>query len=444
MPPPPAAAPIVTVVPLPPSYRGGTEEYAYRVAARVSRLRPVRVLTTTVRWDPNAPMLDVGRAEVERLPAREILERPVLTSRAARHGLREAVRHAGLLHLHMPFPLVESPVVKAASRARVPSVLTYHMDAMLGGGSPGPLGRAIVHLYRRRSAVPAIAAADVVVSNSWGYAEASPVLSRFLTKVRVIRKGVDPRRLGLEKVRANPGPRPPAVAEAVAPPGRETILFVGRLVAYKGVPVLLRAFARLRARGRDAVLLIAGRGPMEGELRQLARRLGIHDRVAFLGFVPDGQLGDLYRFAGVVVVPSLGMMESSATALEEAATCGTPTVGTELPGAEESIPNDGIRGLLIPPGDDGALAEAIRRMLDAGRPRSPVPLRTWDETVEEYLALYRELGVDLPKEPDGRDPLRRIGSPEPVAADVEPEPNLPPPFWVPVPLSPFRGYRATA
>jgi|HubBroStandDraft_1064217.scaffolds.fasta_scaffold01451_7 glycosyltransferase involved in cell wall biosynthesis len=393
-----AERPITVVVPLPPSYRGGTEEYAYRLVHDFSALAPTQVVTTTMRWDPGSDPLDVGQARVARLPVRDIFQRPLLLNRRARGSLWAAARASRVLQLHMPFPLVEAPAVRAAHRAGVPSVLTYHMDADLGSAEGGPGAGVVTRMYRRFSAHPALDACDAVVSNSRGYAEASPVLSRHLAKVRVIAKGVDPARLGFGREAPDRAP-PGVVAGANIPADRRRILFVGRLVPYKGVPVLLDGCAQLVANGRKFTLLIAGRGPSRETLEAHVARLGLEDHVRFLGFVPDEELGDLYRYSDLVVVPSVTSLESTATALEEAVACGVPVVGTNLPGTDENVPNDGLLGRLVPPSRPAELAAAMDRMLDVPRPPRPSRIRTWGDVARDYLLLFRELGVsvDLPE-----------------------------------------------
>jgi glycosyltransferase involved in cell wall biosynthesis len=390
--------PMNLVVPLPPSYRGGTEEYAYRLAERFSRGHSVRIFTTDVRWDANGSVLNVGDADLRRLGAFELLERPLLLNPRVRHQLWREIAHASVLQLHMPFPLIESKAVHVARAHGVPTVLTYHMDADLGGARHWLGTSGITAAYRALSAHPALDAADVVVSNSWGYAEHSPVLSQHLGKVRVIHKGVDPARLG-PAFAATKRDRPSCVPAARVSEDRARLLFVGRLVPYKGIPILLESLRLLADCGERLSLLIAGRGPMEAELRARTQQLGLTDEVTFLGFVPDSELGSLYRYADLVVAPSIGALESTATALEEAAMCGTAVVGSDLPGTGETVPHDGRGGLLVTPGDPYELARAIRRMLDAGRPARALALRTWDDTAREYLALFRELGARLPPGP---------------------------------------------
>jgi glycosyltransferase involved in cell wall biosynthesis len=179
-------------------------------------------------------------------------------------------------------------------------------------------------------------------------------------------------------------------------PGEERVLFVGRLVGYKGLPVLFEAVRSL-ARTRPTLrLYVAGKGPMEAELRARARGPELARLIEFLGFVPDAALGELYRSVDVVACPSLNLLESTPTALEEAAACGTRTLGTDLPGTAENLPNDGEHGMLVPPNDVAATAAALARLLDRGPPGSRLPIRTWDDTAGDYLALFAELGADVP------------------------------------------------
>jgi glycosyltransferase involved in cell wall biosynthesis len=382
--------PVTVIVPLPPSYRGGTEEYAYRVVEETSRSLPIRLLTTNVRWGHDAHSLSVGSAELVVLPAMEAFERPLVLSRRARATLRSAVRDSSLVHLHMPFPTVERSVVAWARRASVPVLLTYHMDATLPSSRVGAL---TTRLYRRFSARPALAGANLVVSNSRGYSAASPVLSGFLGKVRVVPKGVDPVRLGV-------GERGPVDSAQIGIPadsvknGEPRVVFVGRLVAYKGLPILLQAIRRLSTENFRVHLYVAGRGPEEAGLRGLAAEFGIADLVTFLGFVPDDRIGGLYRWADVVACPSVSTMESTPTSLEEAATLGTPVLGSDLPGAAESIPADGVRGLLVEPGNAEAVAAGLRQLVTAGH-REPNRIRTWADVVRDYLELYASLVPEI-------------------------------------------------
>jgi len=384
--------PLTVIVPLPPSYRGGTEEYAYRVARRLSESIPVQVVTTTVRLGQDSDALPTGRVPVHILPARELFQRPVVP-RSSLRRMRELVERSRLVHLHMPFPWVERKVVQWANALSIPVLLTYHMDADFAAASSVPGAGLITSAYRRLSAYPALRGASAIVSNSAGYSRASPVLRQFLPKVRVIYKGVDVERLELLGSGPTAPPRPPPDPTLFPRTGPETrrVVFVGRLVPYKGLPILIQAVSHLAQGNLDVKLFIAGRGPMLPSLRRQVDRLGMGSRVEFLGFVPDARLAALYRGADVVACPSLSLLESTATCLEEGAACGVPVLGSSLPGTEETVPSDGVHGFLAPPHDVSAVSEGLARLLRQPRPVDRVPYRTWEDTAEEYRRLVEEL-----------------------------------------------------
>jgi len=373
---------VTVIVPMPPSYRGGTEEYAYQLVRSYSASRPVQVLTTNVRWNGGSDALAIGTARLDLLDAREVFQRPVVVGTAARAHLRQAIERSSVVQLHMPFPWVERQVTHWARRAGVPTVLTYHMDAQFGGGA-GWSSRVVTGAYQWTSATAALDACSAVVSNSLGYARASPLLSRFMGKVRVIYQGID-----LDRLRANGG------GTGIVPPrtdGVGRVVFVGRLVGYKGLDDLLAAMQRVVAGGRRVELLIGGKGPELDRLRALSTHLGLDGSVRFLGFVPDGAVGPLYAGADVVVCPSVSLLESTPITLQEAMAFGTPVLGTTLPGTEETVPDDGVHGRLVAPRDPNALAAALIELLDHGQ-RSDRPfVRGWDATARDYLALFDEL-----------------------------------------------------
>jgi glycosyltransferase involved in cell wall biosynthesis len=136
----------------------------------------------------------------------------------------------------------------------------------------------------------------------------------------------------------------------------------GRLQNQKGFDVAIEALGRLAARHPGLTLRIAGTGEEEAALRMQADALGIGSRVRFLGDLSrDGILREISG-AAVVVVPSRTIEGFSLVALE-AAHLGRPVVATRVGGLPETI-EDGLTGMLVPPGDDGALATAIGSLLD--------------------------------------------------------------------------------
>jgi len=150
--------------------------------------------------------------------------------------------------------------------------------------------------------------------------------------------------------------------------GRGPILGVlARLVEDKGHRYLLQAFETIRAKHPAAVLLVAGHGPLEGELRAEAERRGFGDAVRFLGFRNDA--AELTALLDVSVLPSVGCDASSAS-IKEAMAMARPIVATDVGGAREIL-DDGRTGVVVPPGDPRSLAAAILDLLgDDGRRRA--------------------------------------------------------------------------
>jgi len=209
----------------------------------------------------------------------------------------------------------------------------------------------------------------------------------------------------------------PAEREAPAQRAAKTIGYVGRLEAHKGVHVLLETVAR----HADWRLEVTGDGPQRGELEALARRLGIADRVAFLGFASGAELADRYRALDVVAVPSLptpGWLEQFCRVAVEAMACGVPVVGS----ASGAIPTVlGDAGLTAAPGDvdawDERLAQALepkawRMLRDRGLARAG--RFSWASVAREQRDLYDEL---LPQAPPRRAPhvlVVAYGDPAPL------------------------------
>jgi glycosyltransferase involved in cell wall biosynthesis len=135
------------------------------------------------------------------------------------------------------------------------------------------------------------------------------------------------------------------------------LLCVGRLIPIKGHVVLLRAFAEARREVPSLKLDIAGRGPLEPALRALAKELDVEDAVRFLGYVAPIQRA--VEQAAIVVVPSMG--EGFGMVALEAMERARPVIAAEIGGLGELV-EDGVTGVLVPPGEAEPLARAIVRL----------------------------------------------------------------------------------
>ncbi|HEB91569.1 MAG TPA: glycosyltransferase family 1 protein [Deltaproteobacteria bacterium] len=139
------------------------------------------------------------------------------------------------------------------------------------------------------------------------------------------------------------------------------VAYMGRIEPYKRVDVLLRAMARLSDRFPDAEILIIGRGSARPALEELAKELGLRDRVRFTGFVDDVERDRL--LAGCRVCVCASEKEGWGLTVIESNRLGTPVVASDVPGLRDSV-RDGETGLLARYGDVEAFASAIGRLLD--------------------------------------------------------------------------------
>ena len=177
------------------------------------------------------------------------------------------------------------------------------------------------------------------------------------------------------------------------------LLFVGRLTAQKGIEGLIDAMARMRNR---ATLDVVGDGTLADKLASRVRELGIGDRVNWLGQLSQPRLVDLYRRATALVVPSID--EGLGLVAIEAQLCETPVVAYESGGLTDTVQHDRT-GILVPPGDLGALATALDSLLDAperasemGRAGRMVALAGFapESAARRYAGIYRSV-VGIPE-----------------------------------------------
>jgi len=285
-----------------------------------------------------------------------------------------------VFHLHFPYPWGEVAWLRA--KVTQPTVLAYHSDIV----RQKALLAAYAPVLRR-----VLDRVDVVLASSPNMVEHSPFLSRIADKCRVIPYGIHVERY-------DDTPELLARASALrAGHERPIVLFVGRLVYYKGPEVLMRAMADV-----DADLVVIGRGPLKRELEAIASSSGITSRVTFLDPVDDAELAAWYHAADVFCLPSVARSEAYGLVQLEAHASGTPTVSTTLTTSVPFVNQHGVTGLTVPPGDVAALTEALRALVDnetlrrrmgaTARERARVEFST-ARMVDRTLEVYAELGV---------------------------------------------------
>lgn len=139
--------------------------------------------------------------------------------------------------------------------------------------------------------------------------------------------------------------------------------FAGRLVGWKGLDYALRALVRQTSKVQ---LAIVGEGPAKPALQALARELNIEERVHFHGALPHAALPAFYHAIDAGLFPSIAD-EAFGITIAEAMSCGKPVIASHIGGIPEVVGNEGNCGLLVPPADAAALAQAMAQFVgDAG------------------------------------------------------------------------------
>ena len=328
-----------------PPHLGGVEAVVRALAEGLTEYAGAAVRALVCNEGRERVEETVGGVRVVRLPRQlAVSSAPVAVGLpgALRDELRRPDR-PDVLNFHAPNPWGDLSFLLA--RVDVPSVVLYHSDIVRQ--------RRLLAAYRP-FLERFLDRVDLIVTSSPDMVQHSPFLAPRAGKCRVVPFG-----LPAMKLTAAPGVRERAAQLRAAHAGRSIVLFVGRLVYYKGADVLVRAMAHV-----DADLVLIGRGPSEPELRTLASRLGAAQRTTFLPPQADVELAAWYHAADVFCLPSVARSEAFGLVQIEAHAAGTPVVSTALPTGVPFANRDGVTGLVVPPGDAAALAGALRRLLE--------------------------------------------------------------------------------
>jgi rhamnosyl/mannosyltransferase len=354
---------------------GGVEKTVYDIATAAAREFDVTVLAVSEdRRSSTEAFKDFTVTKVGKLA--KLFSMPISLGYLPR--FRELARHADLVHVHSPYPLGELTLV--LNPVKVPVIVTYHFD-VVRQRAVAPLYNPILHAVLRR--------ADRIVATNPNTPRSSPILRRYPDKVSAIPFGIRVEKFALSDTDKE------SVLTLRRGFSRPLVLFVGRLVYYKGVEHLIRATAQV-----DADFVIIGDGPLKEGLVRLATDIGVASRVHFLEYLPRRELFKYFHASDLFVLPSVAESEGFGLVLLEAMACGKPMVTTELGTGTSWINQHGETGFVVPPRDPDALAEAIKRLVSDEALRLKMGQAAYDrvckvftrrEFGEAYTRLFRSL-----------------------------------------------------
>jgi len=362
--------------------RGGGET---RDLAFATHLRALGCDVTLVSVDP---ILGKVRHPIEGVPSR-LLRAPYFRDLVYRLMVLPKTGRLATFLLNQDFKRFSRAVVDLVADPK------YEIDVLQAAGLYPVVEvkqrRPIPVIIRNQGGLPArwlrpyVPKADAIIGDGWDALNFEQAMGRELIEVTG----------GVDSELFRPVAPDPELAGQLD--GRPVLLYVGRFVPLKNLPMLISAFAKVHQRRADAALVLVGEGALGGQIREQVGRLGLTDNVIFLGHQPQSRLPGLYAASNVVLLSS--SFDNSPNCILEANACQRPVVATRVGGVPRYV-TDGENGLLAESGDADGFAEAILRLLDnpglacemglAGRQRV-VERHSWRKSAEKLLDLYQEL-----------------------------------------------------
>lgn len=252
-------------------------------------------------------------------------------------NFRRLAKSADVVHINVPFPLADLALLLSGFKGKV--VVSWHSDIVKQKKLLMFYKPLLMSLLRR---------ADVILTATQGHIDGSDWLPGFREKCRILPYGIKPEEyLAVE--------RRPILTEKLTDKNAVKVFFTGRLVYYKGVDVLLKAFRLVDG----CELFIAGTGELEQQLKDYAAAHGLAEKVHFLGFLPDDELRQAYADCDIFVLPSVVKSEAFGIVQLEAMVYGKPVINTLLPSGVPHVSLHKQTGFTVKPGDPESLSAAI-------------------------------------------------------------------------------------
>jgi glycosyltransferase involved in cell wall biosynthesis len=363
---------------------GGTEMWAYCLAHQMAKLgHEIVVFTTSI--DSNNSFRDEDGIKVCRYGTNFKVEKARFSLGMFPKSLQEDV---DIVHLHYSMPPADLASLIYSRTKRKPLVVTYHADSNPNYGKwIRRLGLGISEAF----IVPQVLSrAKTIICNSAYYVPISRFLPKYLEKIIAIPPGIDPAefRIALTKEECR--------SKLSLDASDNIILFVGHLINYKSPDLLVKAMPEILRRVQNARLVIAGSGPLFGELQRIVDKLHLEKVVRLTGSISNEEKILYYNAADIFVLPSTTSGESFGIVLLEAASAGLPLVVSSL-STFRALVIDGYNGMVAQIGDIGSLAEKIIQVLSDTHLRQEMGKNalataaefSWENTALKMEEVYR-------------------------------------------------------
>ncbi len=346
---------VAIVTPYYPPHVGGVEIHAENLARNLRKFCEVKVISSS----PSNADFQVRCVDIPYSPI------PLSFPRV----------HADIYHSHVPSPFFAVRAQELAESNSSPHIVTYHNDVVIPGRVdgfriPGCVA-SLVESFNEKVVFPLLERADAVVATTRSYAETSPVLSKFQEKLEIIPNAVD--------------------VDIFKPCERKCmeVVYVGRLVEYKGLGILIDAMAEVQKR-TDVKLVVVGDGEDREMFEEMCRKRGVN--AEFTGRVSRDEVVRRISRARVLVLPSFSRLEAFGIVLLEAMACKTPVVGSNVPGVGEIASKAGfvfedrdeLASIITEVVENDAL---IRKLGRRGRELVESSY-SWEKVLEKVVRLY--------------------------------------------------------
>lgn len=349
---------------------GGMETALKELCEHISREVNLHVLVANTTYRTKH---EIGRVPVTRVAS---LGKLFSCSMAPTFPLLSRKFATDLIHVHLPNPLAELSALLAPPGPAI--VAHFHSDIVRQQNLLKFYRPFLRAFYRKTSRI---------IVPTPKHIDISDFVRSHRDKCRIVPYGIPVERFDLD---ASSEKKVSQLRD-----GLPAILFVGRLVSYKGLDILMRAMRNVNAR-----LWIVGSGPLGQPLKDLAAKGSVAGKITFLGELGPAEIVAYYHACSVFVLPSVTNAEMFGIVQLEAMACRKPVVSSNLATGVSWVNQHKHTGLLVPPGDVGELAGAIRYLLvnpglqqemgEAGRTRVEQTF-TSAKMAAGVLEVYREI-----------------------------------------------------